>query len=777
MREQRSLAVEADNSQQVAIRDSINGGTIDTMEVNDTGDLAIISYHGTVCELCAPWEQVVISLNGDTSGYPTYDEAEGEGLFHDFCMHTIEAVTIDNDGSLIGALTPEEEIQRVEAIREQRTMERELRKWEKREAAAMNPQFTQLAAMRKQEWEERIELARTGNKPGTLRYNISEKDFNALIEKGIVGPAADDKQAILDVAEGKKPIVVIEPRMFKEIMESIDLKDVTPISSVDSKGRNVIQIDNWVDAQGGITWGIQFIDISSGEYHRGIVFRGRVSQALIDSTIKDVEAVLDRIAAGNDPMADIEYGRLLGYTEPDIAKFMNQQYGYETTLNALQLDKLHIKPLLETFSYTANEAQQFREQVRSAAHQVAASMSPNTLYGEKIDDLVLAAQEGFTNLIRHEDIERVTGTIVRTPTGLEVRFLVPEDLSKFYANREMPMGLAEGGRGISIMNTVADVTSSRTFDGEWELRLRIGIEAPPLPSGYNIGNEQGIRSAMQFGPLGLNIADEESWSGFGANMSVANNNTIAREIIEQQSHWTASPPEYIGKAFAQGEEGPIRPFTQMTPAGRVEADSEGNMLLYREEERLDSLIFVDENEDRRRYGIDSWNAQAGTRGGDYVMFIGEHIAENWSAKIIREEIAGAMDLLEKNPGAGASVKPHLEALRLTLDSVLENRYDYYGLHTGYTFRNAMEGVVKHELGHILFFVNPTPWTELQQSERFKGKNTYEIARDLGKNLSVRSRDSYPEVIAESYARYSSGHTTGIDADILAILRRVTNFGY
>ncbi|MDD5220649.1 MAG: hypothetical protein PHV11_08790 [Candidatus Bipolaricaulis sp.] len=63
-------------------------GTINRMaELGD--DLVQVSTHGDPCPLCEPWEGVVLSISGETEGYPTVDEAEAAGLFHPRCLHVL----------------------------------------------------------------------------------------------------------------------------------------------------------------------------------------------------------------------------------------------------------------------------------------------------------------------------------------------------------------------------------------------------------------------------------------------------------------------------------------------------------------------------------------------------------------------------------------------------------------------------------------------------------------------------------------------------------------
>lgn len=50
-------------------------------------DLVMISKHNSDCDLCRPWEGKVLSITGNTKGYPTLEQAQKEGLFHPNCQH------------------------------------------------------------------------------------------------------------------------------------------------------------------------------------------------------------------------------------------------------------------------------------------------------------------------------------------------------------------------------------------------------------------------------------------------------------------------------------------------------------------------------------------------------------------------------------------------------------------------------------------------------------------------------------------------------------------
>lgn len=55
-------------------------------------DLVQVSGHGAT-DVCGKWEGKILSLTGNTPGYPTLAEAEVSGLFHPNCKHAINAMT------------------------------------------------------------------------------------------------------------------------------------------------------------------------------------------------------------------------------------------------------------------------------------------------------------------------------------------------------------------------------------------------------------------------------------------------------------------------------------------------------------------------------------------------------------------------------------------------------------------------------------------------------------------------------------------------------------
>ena len=58
-------------------------------------DLVQVSNHGTDHPACAVWEGRILSLTGNTPGFPTLAEAKAAGLFHPNCQHAINVIIPD----------------------------------------------------------------------------------------------------------------------------------------------------------------------------------------------------------------------------------------------------------------------------------------------------------------------------------------------------------------------------------------------------------------------------------------------------------------------------------------------------------------------------------------------------------------------------------------------------------------------------------------------------------------------------------------------------------
>lgn len=81
-----SLDTYAEMLTRTKMRESTNEGLANKMR-QEGADLVQVSDHAEECPLCRPWEGRILSLTGETKGYPTTAEAEAEGLMHPNCRH------------------------------------------------------------------------------------------------------------------------------------------------------------------------------------------------------------------------------------------------------------------------------------------------------------------------------------------------------------------------------------------------------------------------------------------------------------------------------------------------------------------------------------------------------------------------------------------------------------------------------------------------------------------------------------------------------------------
>jgi hypothetical protein len=115
--------------------------TIDTMRAKGQ-DLAYVTRHPGACPLCARWYGVILSLSGDDPTHPSLQGAMDQGLFHPNCADVLQPYIpgVSDLTAGMGEYTPEESAARYTASQHQRTLEREIRKWKRMQAASTTPE-------------------------------------------------------------------------------------------------------------------------------------------------------------------------------------------------------------------------------------------------------------------------------------------------------------------------------------------------------------------------------------------------------------------------------------------------------------------------------------------------------------------------------------------------------------------------------------------------------------------------------------------------------------
>lgn len=131
--------------------------------------LVLVAGHGYSCPLCSPWEGKVLSTDGLPAGTywmlsavtdeqvqvrvaGTLDQAREAGLLHPNCAHALGLYLPGTSPSIRpGRPTPEGGY---EATQRQRVIEREIRRWKRRLAAALTEEVAHAARVRIRRWQQ-----------------------------------------------------------------------------------------------------------------------------------------------------------------------------------------------------------------------------------------------------------------------------------------------------------------------------------------------------------------------------------------------------------------------------------------------------------------------------------------------------------------------------------------------------------------------------------------------------------------------------------------------
>lgn len=158
------------------MRAAIAGYSADALEHGET--LVIVSDHADECPLCRPWERKVLAIAPEGLQHPdcqgTLDSARAAGLFHPNCLHSITVYVpglTDRTGSKARAgITPAQDEKGYANRQQQRSMERTVRKWKRRQAAAIEPEDERIARAYVVKWQRQLR-ALTGETKLPRKYD------------------------------------------------------------------------------------------------------------------------------------------------------------------------------------------------------------------------------------------------------------------------------------------------------------------------------------------------------------------------------------------------------------------------------------------------------------------------------------------------------------------------------------------------------------------------------------------------------------------------------
>ena len=154
---------------QTAAGNAAMDGYLDRL--TDAGeDLVRVTRSPHPCPVCEPWEDRILSIRSGT-GRPTIGEARAAGLWHPRCRHTIERYV---PGTPRHPHAIDHKPGTYDQEQRQRAIERHIRSWKRREAAALDDVQRQLARRKVRQWQAalRAHLAATGLQRSRMRERI-----------------------------------------------------------------------------------------------------------------------------------------------------------------------------------------------------------------------------------------------------------------------------------------------------------------------------------------------------------------------------------------------------------------------------------------------------------------------------------------------------------------------------------------------------------------------------------------------------------------------------
>lgn len=168
---------------EMAVRSAAGRATVDahTDRLQAQGqDLVIVSDAPQECSICRPWEGKVLSLTGATAGAVagargvrvagTLAQARQDGLFHPNCRHRVGIYLPGVTKPMHDTADPEGDAARQKL----RYLERQVRAWKRRQAAALDPDAAKAAGTKVRAWQAQIRehVATTPAKRQTAREQI-----------------------------------------------------------------------------------------------------------------------------------------------------------------------------------------------------------------------------------------------------------------------------------------------------------------------------------------------------------------------------------------------------------------------------------------------------------------------------------------------------------------------------------------------------------------------------------------------------------------------------
>jgi hypothetical protein len=138
---------------ETVVGDAVHGAGTDAFTqalLAQGGDLVIVTESPHPCPICLPWEHKVLSVTGTDPDHPALSVAQEAGLFHRNCRHTLFAWAP-------GFQWPPNIVKHLRGTYEQeqrqRQIEANIRRWKRREAAALDDLAAARSRKKIREWQ------------------------------------------------------------------------------------------------------------------------------------------------------------------------------------------------------------------------------------------------------------------------------------------------------------------------------------------------------------------------------------------------------------------------------------------------------------------------------------------------------------------------------------------------------------------------------------------------------------------------------------------------
>lgn len=157
----------------------------------------VVSEHSNCSKLCLPWQgkvyidDVYSSGEKGESDYMPLSMAMNGGLFHPSCRHNMSTY-FEGINTVPQPVDDKEALQNYESEQKQRYMERQIRKYKRREAGSLDPQNIKNASDKVKEWQANLKQHLEDN-PQLRRESFREQN-KILVDNNGNGDILSDKK-------------------------------------------------------------------------------------------------------------------------------------------------------------------------------------------------------------------------------------------------------------------------------------------------------------------------------------------------------------------------------------------------------------------------------------------------------------------------------------------------------------------------------------------------------------------------------------------------------